>query len=610
MGNTNLNDWYVEYAIGTVANRMFICNLQDFPTVIKENQGSEIYRSMFLYDESVEKYVEKAETISGFNGLKYIDKIVLDIDLKGEAHGNEAIQDVLRLIEKLNTKGIPDEIVNVWFSGRGFHIHIPNVYKFEPSENIDKVVRASIQRDFGEYVDIIYDATRLIRTGYSYNLKTGCYKNPLRIDELKSWDYDTIKEISKEIRQDYAHSKLKYNGEQILVHMDISRKNIKEHRKVFENAKTETSRIITCIQHLYNAGEVEGSRHKHLLRLISVWMSKFGADTPMIRGLVQAYVSKFQNKLPLAEVDKMIVDAQKIGGYRYGCTDPILSQYCDPKCNLYKYKNLEENTEVLDAGEMVDLMVDYVNTDFSLKSFDLQTVFPFLPEPHLFKAGDLAILAGDTKLGKTAFYQYIVTKTPEIKTLFMSLEVDKPTIIRRFMQQMLQKDKQTILNLLAQGDTHTINTLKNLMSHIVLLNESPDITKYADLIQQYKPKMVVIDTIDMIPARYAKEDEYERMDYIVKELKKLSMQEDIILLGVSHISKGASRKLKEGIPMDIHDTKVNSVIEHKADKIISFEGDRDNSRIRRIRTLGSRDESTFHIVCNFDWTTFSFKQRN
>ena len=611
MDNRNhlLKEWYLEYAIGSVAHRMNICKASEFVNIVKENLGKEIYSSMFLYDESVKDFVDKEGTISRFKGMRYLDKIILDIDLKGESKGDDAIQTVLELVDELNGKGVGNEIINIWFSGRGFHIHLPNVYGFEPSENLDKIVRASIQRDFGKYVDLIYDATRLIRTGYSYNLKTKRYKNPFTINELELWDYERIKDMSKERRTDYFHPKFDYDNHRLLEPMDISRKNIKEVREVFKDSKAETSRFITCAQHIYNAGAPKGNRHHYLLRVISIAISKFGYDSAAVQGIAKAFNEKSEEPLPATEVSTLIASALKVGGYRYPCNDEILSKFCDPKCTLYRYRNLEENTEVMNAESMINFMLDYVNIDFSEKSFDLQNVFPFLPEPHLFKAGDLAILAGDTKLGKTAFFQHIVSNTPSIKTLFMSLEVDKATIIRRFMQQMLLKDKHTVNMLLQQKDVETLNVLNNMMSHLEVLTDSPDITRYSELIEQYKPKMLVIDTIDMVPARYAKNDEFEKMNYIIIELKKLAMQNDIILLGVSHISKGASRRLAEGNPMDIHDTKGNSVIEQKADKIISFEGERENYKIRRSRTLGYRDESTFHIVCNFDWETFTFKQR-
>ena len=391
--------------------------------------------------------------------------------------------------------------------------------------------------------------------------------------------------------------------------MDISRKNIQEVRKVYKDTKAETSRYITCAQHIYNAGHKTGKRHHYLLRVASIAIKKWGYDAKAVQGIAKAFNEKSEDPLPADEVSNIVASCVKVGGYSYPCTDEILSQYCDSKCIEYRNKSLEIESKAVNADDMIANMIKYAQTDFSEKSFDLKTVFPFLPESHLFKSGDLVVLAGDTKLGKTALYQHIITNTPNVKTLFLSLEVDEPTMSRRFMQQMLQTSKHETLRLLANKDEEAIGILQDRLKHMTLLCESPDITQYKELIEKYQPRMVVIDTIDMVPAKWAKNDEYEKMNYVIPELKKFAMQSDIILLGVSHISKGASYRLKEGGQLDIHDLKGNSIIEQKADKIIGFEGDRDNNKKRIIRTLGSRDESMFHMVCNFNWETFTFAQR-
>tara|TARA_R110000751_G_scaffold51472_2_gene112897 strand:- start:1440 stop:3281 length:1842 start_codon:yes stop_codon:yes gene_type:complete len=605
-----LKDWYLEYAIGSVANRMSICKVSDFPSIIQDNIGREIYRSMFMYDESVLDFVSKEETISGFQGDRWIDKIVLDIDMKGKSKGDETVQNVLKLIDRLNEKGVGNELINVWFSGTGFHIHIPNVYQFESSSKLDKTVRASIQRDFGEYIDLIYDATRLIRAGYSFNLKTDRYKNPISIKELEELSYEKIKDMCKEPRKDFQHKKLEYDNTQLLVPMDISRKNIVEYREVFKDAKAETSRYITCAQHLYNDGEVAMHRHHNLLRLVSVAIGKFGFDIPAVQGICTAYMKKFNNPLPATEVSKIIVDAYKVGGYKYSCQDVVLAKYCDPKCVLYRFKNLEETTSVLNAEQMVDLMLEYVNTDFTNKSFDLKKIFPYMgTDSVMIKTGQLAVLVGDTKLGKTAFWQHVASSIPDVKVLFMSLEVDKETMARRFMQQALKLSKKDVNDRLKQRDLKSIETIKRKMSHIQLLTDSPDITKYPELIQEHKPKVVIVDTLDMVPARYSKQDEVQKQVYIIKELKRIAVSEDVIILAVSHISKGAHYRMKEGETMDIYDAKGTSSIAQQADMVIGFMGERDTTKKRIIKTLGARDESGFTVVCNYDWETFTFSKR-
>jgi hypothetical protein len=149
--------------------------------------------------------------------------------------------------------------------------------------------------------------------------------------------------------------------------------------------------------------------------------------------------------------------------------------------------------------------------------------------------------------------------------------------------------------------------LKKSMDHLIITDSSPDIRDYDKIIETYAPKMLVIDTIDAIPAKYYV-DEYERQNFIIKTLKALANRYKIIIFGISHISKYAAQQLDNGERLGIHSFKGNSVIEQKADKVIGFESNPEDERIRKISSLGTRDENPFEIVMSFNYETFSFEQ--
>ena len=156
------NNWWVEYATTSVSNRNHLCKLEEFPSIAAQHQNLEIYRSMFLYDADIVEFVAKNDTVTGFNGVQGVDKLVIDIDyIKNDNNmGNETRLKVLDVIDKMEKLLIQPEHYNIWFSGKGFHIHLGNVYGFENSNQVAKQVRATMQRDFGEHIDIIYDSRR------------------------------------------------------------------------------------------------------------------------------------------------------------------------------------------------------------------------------------------------------------------------------------------------------------------------------------------------------------------------------------------------------------------------------------------------------------------
>ena len=224
-------------------------------------------------------------------------------------------------------------------------------------------------------------------------------------------------------------------------------------------------------------------------------LDKHGCDN-----LARAYMARMDEPLPAEETSKVVSDVFK-SDYNYGCNHPTLEPYCDSKCILFKYKNLDETAELLNAEDMINKLLESINSDYTDRSFNLQEVFPFLPQKHMFNAGQLITLIGDTGLGKTAFIQYLIVKLKKIKTLFFSLEVDDETMSRRFVQASLNMTKEE--SLIKLKDPEVAKRAIESISHISLQPSSPDIQDLGAFISESEAKIVVIDTIDRVPAKYA-----------------------------------------------------------------------------------------------------------
>tara|TARA_X000001388_G_scaffold52188_1_gene37894 strand:- start:18918 stop:20741 length:1824 start_codon:yes stop_codon:yes gene_type:complete len=603
-------NWYLEYAVSAISNRNHLCKLNDFPSIASKNKGSEIYRSMFLYDSDIVDFVTKNGTVTGFNGVQGVDKLVIDIDYvkNDNDNGNQTKNKVLDVIDNMTKLLIEPEHYNIWFSGKGFHIHLGNVYGFEDSNTLSKQVRATMQRDFGEHIDIIYDSRRLIRAGHSYHKGSRLFKIPIAYSELEELDYSEITELARTVRTDFKPHKIKQEKIKSLDPMDMSRKNIEEVRKVFDNAKGISTRYITCVQHIYNAGHVPSNRHKHLLALVSIWRKKYAFDKVACDHLARAYMAKMETPLPPVETSKIVSDAFK-NDYNYGCNHPVLQPYCDSKCLLFRWKNLDEESTILNAEGMTNKLIEYLTTDYTDRSFDLKSIFPFMQRSHMFTTGQLITLIGDTGLGKTAFYQYLIVRLQNIKTLFLSLEVDDITMTRRFLQAALKMTKMEVISALKNKDQDIIDKAMKGIEHIQLETTCPDIDNLASVVSESGAKIVVVDTIDRVKAKYAGKDDFARQEIIANGLKDLAMKEDVMVLAVHHISKSASYNFKETNTLDVHSGKGNSAIEQKSDQYIAFQG-KEQSKSRVVRSLKARDESMFEMLLNYNWETFTFDKRN
>jgi predicted ATP-dependent serine protease len=164
---------------------------------------------------------------------------------------------------------------------------------------------------------------------------------------------------------------------------------------------------------------------------------------------------------------------------------------------------------------------------------------------------------------------------------------------RRFLQIAHGYSKNQIAE---NAETLSIDPLQ----HIEIssnLNDLEGITRY---IKEKDFKVLVVDVIDGLKTTSRADD---KMEALAPELKRIANDLDIIVIGIHHISKYASRESK----LDIHSGKGSSGAEQKADKIFGIEGNREGT-LRKIKVLGARDESTFEIFAESDPVNFRFYQ--
>ena len=585
------NNKYVEVAAGGVSSRGAICKADELAKYLKPNM--ELYRSMYRLDDSAIEHFQNNRTIRSYDGTFQLDRLTFDID-KGKNSKDKFMNDIRYFLHLLEDKGADSTIIRVWFSGRGFHVEIPDLYGFEVSKRTPEIVKRTINKEFGKLADNIYDYARLIRVGYSYNMKSKLYKTPIKIWEVHNLNYDEIMALSGEfVREDFKHDYM-YEIEPIWNDNVVSLDTKVVVEKVPKTTNTNYNGHVTCVQKMSD-NVVEGRRHNLLLRMVSAWYRK-GISKDGCYALAKTYIPTLEYHELVRSVD-YVIDK----GYRYGCNDPIMAEFCEQKCMFYKRKDY--TLDVISPDDMSTRFAQFVNTDFTKSSFNLKDIYD-ISYNYTFYPGELAILIGDTGLGKTAWLQNLVVATPNLKCLYLSLEVHDHLIYRRFMQIANGISKDDVIELHSVDKDEDLKKAILPIEHINIMTTAPEIGSMKQLIIDLAPRIVVIDTIDVIKSNYVN-DPFNKMEKIVNELKQLAVQESIIIIGVSHISKGASFEPR----LSVHSAKGNSVIEQKADKVIGIMGERESTR-RIVKALKSRDESRFQMAFTFDYDTFRFKETN
>ena len=569
---------YVEYVEHNIANRNEIIPLELYDKTIKMSAFSkkEMYRSYYSFDENFPKYVEEHNSVKDYEGLMFLDTIILDID-KGTMPCNEFkihTEDCLSTIREL---GIDTKDINIWFSGNGYHIELLNVFGFKPNNKLNETVKFTLQKHF-PFADNIYDRTRIIRSPWSYNTKSELYKIFIPYDLFFNYSFEYFVEAA-ESKENYMTFNDNFDTlfkntdiEPYLNHL-IANKEIKVHKKV--ERVGNVSAVVSCMQHVFNEGPIEGDRNKKIMRMVSSYKR---AGVPYLASL-----SIMQNwaggELDESEIIRTVTNVYE-GNYQYGCQDIIMNQYCDEKCIYYKNKNYTLDIKGID--ELENAFKIYMKQAFSQKSIDLANIWDV--SSYQFRPGELVIFSGDTGMGKSAFVQNIVAKAKK-DTLFLSLEMPEQLTFRRFIQIVMNKSKEWVHNMFSSNEDVSF---KELLGHIKIMSIAPTMDAIKQIVAQHEPNVLVIDTVDEMQVDYVR-GEIEKQNQIIDGLKSIAQKYNTIIFAVHHINKAAAM----GGTLGLHSLKGSSNVVQKADKVLIVSGNREEM----YRTVSSLHEMKGNLKC-------------
>ena len=144
---------------------------------------------------------------------------------------------------------------------------------------------------------------------------------------------------------------------------------------------------------------------------------------------------------------------------------------------------------------------------------------------------------------------------------------------------------------------------KEELSHIIMQSVSPTIPQIQDKIKQLQPKCVVIDYIDLVDVPFNKRGEYEKLNYISHSLSNIAVNEDIIIIQISQVSRDYSRNQI----MDLYAAKGSGAIENASRKVIGITGSSDNIE-KKVSLFKNSDGDLFDVI--LEWTpSFRLKRQ-
>ena len=585
-----LDSRYIEVAIGSTINRNQAIDVNQLHKYVT---GEKLYRSYYTFNADFPKHLETFKTVKSFKGKCYLDRIILDID-KGD-NSDEYVLDRTResIRNMIDGLEIPESYIQPWFSGSGYHIHLPDIFGFEASKDLPSIVKETLTRYFPEADTNIYDRTRLIRVGWTKNAKTGLYKTPFTVREIMQLNHHEIHELAKE-----PFRPMEWENEEYTTLFDpvIPAKSTNHDYGSANTSQVEVTSIAPCVQKMYNEGPQKGQRHINMLRMVSYYR-RHGLPEAAVHSVIDGWAPDMEK-----HEKQNIVQSCFAGGYRYGCQDKVMDKYCDPKCIYYpsKVKGNDPLVALMSAEDIEKRYVQRVRKNMREDGFNLKDIYPSVGEDYWFMPGELNILMGDTGLGKTALMQNIVLRA-QLPTIWLSLEVTEYLMFRRFQQ--IHKSKTEIE--VEEHYMHEDNSWSKDLNFIHTLTMPPTIESIKHLVAEEQPKVLVIDTIEDIPSSSYITDSMVKIDSIIRGMRQILANQNILIFGIAHITKSGSRDGR----LDVHAAKHSSSIAQKADKVMGIEGDRD-SQLRVFRSLKTRDATNFETTLEFNPMYFQFNEIN
>ena len=586
----------IEIVEGSITNRNITIPLENYDSIVEKNAwNKEMYRSYYSFDETFQDHVISNKSVKGFNGLIYLDDIVIDID-KGDIANSSFQGYVIDCISQLLDKGIMADDINVWFSGSGYHVKLRNVFGFQPSKELHTKLKYTMEKHF-DFGDSIYDKTRIIRSEWSLNNKTGLHKVYIPINIMQDMSYNDVKRIASS-KSNYETFRKKHSGfwdnffkkeqqfDPYLQSMVIASPTIVTPSE--NSNKGDVSTVVSCMQHVFNEGPVKGSRNMKLMRMVSSYKR---AGVPFLVTL-NGMLTWANGTLKDEEITRSVTNVYE-GNYSYSCNDHIMSEYCDPKCIYFKRKDY--TLEISSIDELESNLRTYINEDLSTRSIDMSDIFK-VPKYRL-KPGELIVFSGDTGMGKSAFIQYLVTKAMK-DCMYLSLEMKEELTFRRFAQMAIGKSQEWIDN---EYSTNPDFTLTDKLKHIKIMTIAPRIDAIKKIVAEYNPNVLVLDTTDEIQVEFNR-GEIEKQNIIIDGLKQIAQRNNIIIIAISHLNKMSAASNV----VTLHSLKGSSNLVQKADKVLVIKGER-NEKVRTISSEKSRDEDRFEMTCFFETNDFTFK---
>lgn len=539
------------------------------------------YASLYYYNPKHYEVFKKTGSIRGIADV-YTDTIVFDFDSKTDLEQTKS--DALTAIERLKKFGVKESNVELYFSGnKGFTINVRLNRKITPEE-ARKIALDKIAGDLKTTDTSVYDASQIIRVPGTKHPKSGLYKVPLNIEQLKNSSITEIKSYAsslENITEEFEWTVAEPTPEFFTFEKKLDRP--KNNYDIDLNKKPAQWK--NCKWALLQGNFNEGQRHNALM-IIAATCRGLGYDKQttyyMCKSALKKQADKSgQDEFPKEELWKNIIEQSVFTdnweGGQYTCSKSgWLKDYCD---SLGQHKCLNKDEEEPPCVKLEDITLEF--NDYA-KNFDqnvIKTGIKLLDENVTLCTSTLAGLLGQPGAGKTSMaINYLNnTSAADIPSVFLSLDMGKPIVYAKLVQKATGLSFKEVLNLFKTNPSEALKIAESLKEQYknVGFNFKSGVTvaDVKNIVQQHeqnlgkKVKLLVIDYLECLAGPYA--DQTANTGFLANQLKDLSNDLGVCTLLLLQTQKHSTPDISDPL-LSLKGVKGSSLIEQSCSTILTL----------------------------------------
>jgi len=540
------------------------------------------YTSVYYYNDNHYEQFKKSGSIRGITDV-YTDTIVFDFDSKSNLE--QTRQDALTAIDRLRKFKVRESDVEVYFSGnKGFTLNIKLDRKITP-EQARSIALEKIAGDLQTTDSSVYDASQILRIPGTKHPKSGLYKVPITVRQLRTLSIDQIKDrassldnITEEFSWTVAEPSMDFYA--------IQPKKLEKPKANYEIDLTKKpSQWKTCKWSLLQGNFSEGERHNALM-VIAATCRGLGYDKQTAYYMCKSALKKQaertgQDEFPKEELWANIIEQSVFTdnweGGQYSCSKPgWLKDYCE---TLGQHKCQDKDEDEPPCIRLEDITVEFNDYAKNFEQNVIKTGIKTLDENVTLCTSTLAGLLGQPGAGKTSMaINYLRnTSAADIPSVFLSLDMGKPIVYAKLVQKITGLSFKKVLDLFKTDPKEAARIaelLKDEYRNVGFNFKSgvtvPDIRTIVQDHEQAlgkKVKLLVIDYLECLAGPYA--DQTANTGFLANQLKDLSNDLGVCTLLLLQTQKHSTPDISDPL-LSLKGVKGSSLIEQSCSTILTL----------------------------------------